>query len=708
MHAQPRFCCFDEAGDTAHRFSAWRTANTGGVTSARPQAAALHAREVAAAATLAAVSVTVVTVGALLPRVGALELLAMVPLALLADRFRLRALIASVAAAAATCFLIGGITAGLVVVASGMVGGVVGCAHRRGRGAPTMAIISVTLAAVAAAAAIGLLALLPGPRTVALDAVAGTVSGIAQLVDQISTLAPLAQALASVAGSLRASWWLWIALLLAIAVPAAVFTTWRLLVAILARLDWIRVDDPLESPVDSGVDIVCPVPVELHQVVVRHPGQSAPALNGVDLRIDPGEFVVVNGHNGSGKSTLAMVLAGLAVAEGAVERPGSVGLGRPGGTALLAQRAEVAALGARVVDDILWGLEDPSTVDLDALLRLVGLPGLADRTTASLSGGQLQRLALAAALARRPALLIADEATAMVDPEGRETLAGLLAELPGRFGTTVVHVSHNPADAQRADRVVRMRDGRVESDAAAPRRKILRTRPNRVTAARRTGAPQGPILRVRDAQYTHALGTPWQHRALTGIDLDLAPGDGLLITGENGSGKTTLAWILAGLLRPTAGWCEIDGVPVAERVGSVALSFQHSRLQLQKRTVREDILSAARKGAGTSARDLDGLVVRALTNVGLPPDLADRGIDALSGGQQRRVAIAGILAGEPRVLVLDEPFAGLDPAARTDLAAHLAAVRDERGLAIAVVSHDLDGLERLCPRVLRLEGGTPA
>lgn len=653
-------------------------------------------------------SVTVVTVGALLPRVGALELLAMIPLALVADRFRLRALIASVAAAAVTCFLIGGITAGLVVIGSGMVGGVVGSAHRRGRGAPTMAVISVVLAAVAAAAAIGLLALLPGPRTIAIDAVTGTVSGLAGLVRRIPALAPLAQALNSVAASLRADWWLWVALLLAIAVPAAVFVTWRLLVAILRRLDWVRVDDPLEAAVGGGADTVCPVPVELRQVVVRHPGQSDPALDGVDLRIGPGEFVVVNGPNGSGKSTLAMVLAGLAVAEGTVERPGSVGLGRPGGTALLAQRAEVAALGARVVDDILWGVEDPSAVDLDDLLEVVGLSGLADRTTASLSGGQLQRLALAAALARRPALLIADEATAMVDADGREALAELLAELPRRYGTTVVHISHNPADARRADRVVRMRHGRVECEHPAPAATATSARSEPAREGNRPVAATGPILRVRAAQYTHALGTPWQHRALAGIDLDLAAGDGLLITGENGSGKTTLAWMLAGLLRPTAGSCEIDGVPVAERIGSVALSFQHARLQLQKRTVREDILSAAGKSAGTGIGDPDDFVGRALANVGLSADLADRGIDALSGGQQRRVAIAGILAGRPRVLVLDEPFAGLDPAARTDLAAHLAAVRDEHGLGIVVVSHDLDGLERLCPRVLRLEGGSPA
>jgi energy-coupling factor transport system ATP-binding protein len=330
-------------------------------------------------------------------------------------------------------------------------------------------------------------------------------------------------------------------------------------------------------------------------------------------------------------------------------------------------------------------------------------------------------LGLAAALARRPALLIADEATAMVDAAGRDDLADVLAGLPNRYGTTVVHISHNPADARRADRVVRMSQGRVAFDrvgaahatSAEPIPSVLATATHRGQGAasaslapeRPAPAPAAPLLRVRGAAYVYAFGTPWEHRALAGVDLDLAPGEGLLITGENGSGKTTLGWMLAGLLRPTAGSCEIEGRPVADQIGSVALAFQHARLQLQKRSVCEDILSAA--GASARNQNSDTFVQQQLATVGLPAALADRSIDALSGGQQRRVAIAGILGSQPRVLVLDEPFAGLDPAARTDLAATLAAIRDEQRLAIAVISHDLVGTEKLCHRVLHLENGSP-
>ncbi len=283
-----------------------------------------------------------------------------------------------------------------------------------------------------------------------------------------------------------------------------------------------------------------------------------------------------------------------------------------------------------------------------------------------------------------------------------------------------MHISHNVDDALRADRVVRMREGRVVSDRVGAARPThgggaaaggstagAPSIPPVVTRGRQAvlEKPGPPILQVRGAAHVYAAGTPWEHPTLSGIDLDLAPGDGLLITGENGSGKTTLAWMLAGLLRPTAGTCELDGRPVADQIGSVALAFQHARLQLQKRSVREDILSAA----GPRARGTDParFVERWLGAMGLPAALADRNIDALSGGQQRRVAIAGILASEPRVLVLDEPFAGLDPASRSDLVATLAAVREERNLAIVVISHDLAGIEQLCPRVLHLPSGSP-
>jgi energy-coupling factor transport system ATP-binding protein len=218
-----------------------------------------------------------------------------------------------------------------------------------------------------------------------------------------------------------------------------------------------------------------------------------------------------------------------------------------------------------------------------------------------------------------------------------------------------------------------------------------------------------PVLRLRDVAHTHDYGTPWAHQALRRVNLDLYPGEGLLITGDNGSGKSTLAWVLAGLTRPTAGECLLDGRDVADQVGAVALAFQHARLQLQRPTVIEDIVAAAGRSTATPhAPESHALVADALEAVGLPAALATRPVDTLSGGQMRRVALAGLLASAPRVLVLDEPLAGLDPAGREHLVGTVAALRRSTNLSLIVISHDLDGLERACPRTVRLEGGVLA
>jgi energy-coupling factor transport system ATP-binding protein len=205
-----------------------------------------------------------------------------------------------------------------------------------------------------------------------------------------------------------------------------------------------------------------PVPVTLRGVRYRFPGASDDALRGIDLRIEPNTFVAVVGHNGSGKSTLARILAGRKPTDGTVERPGAAALGRDGGTAIVFQRPESQVLGVRAVDDLRFGLPTDEHIDVDGLLASVGLEGFAERETATLSGGELQRLAIAAALARKPALLVSDESTAMVDPAGRRQVMDVLRRLPAS-GTAVVHVTHHLGEAAGADLVVVLRDGYVES-----------------------------------------------------------------------------------------------------------------------------------------------------------------------------------------------------------------------------------------------------
>src|SRR6185437_2699442 len=163
-----------------------------------------------------------------------------------------------------------------------------------------------------------------------------------------------------------------------------------------------------------------------------------------------------------------------------------------------------------------------------------------------------------------------------------------------------------------------------------------------------------------------------------------------------------------GLIKPTAGTVTVDGTPAAESVGTVALSFQHARLQLQRPTVAEDILAAAGYPAGPAAGEAgpDAFVRTSLHRAGLPAELAGRSVDQLSGGQQRRVAIAGLLASRPRVLILDEPLAGLDRESRRGLLELLGHMRRTDGLTLVVISHDLEDMGLACTRTIEVTDGT--
>ena len=196
--------------------------------------------------------------------------------------------------------------------------------------------------------------------------------------------------------------------------------------------------------------------------------------------------------------------------------------------------------------------------------------------------------------------------------------------------------------------------------------------------------------------HVYSAGTPWAHRALHDVNLRLADGARVIVVGPNGSGKSTLAWILAGLLVPSDGRITLDDGPLSIAESHTAMAFQHARLQLLRPTVAEDV----RFGL-----DIDDVAVdRVLTDVGLEPSrFRNRRIDELSGGEQRRVALAGVLARKPRVLVLDEPLAGLDAPSREALVQVMR--RLPRDLTTVVVTHDTEDADRIADRALVLGNG---
>jgi energy-coupling factor transport system ATP-binding protein len=230
---------------------------------------------------------------------------------------------------------------------------------------------------------------------------------------------------------------------------------------------------------------------------------------------------------------------------------------------------------------------------------------------------------------------------------------------------------------------------------------MVSTAPAPVATAAPVHHAGDPMLELRGVSHEYSRGTPWASTALRDIGFVVHEGDGVLIHGLNGSGKSTLAWIMAGLLTPTAGTCLLDGKPVSDQVGAIAISFQAARLQLMRGRVDLEIASAAGFDYHNHRR-----VEQALATVGLDPALGLRRIDQLSGGQMRRVVLAGLLARSPRAIILDEPLAGLDVASRRGLLALLADLRRNMGLTVIVISHDFSGLEELCPRILHLHDGS--
>ena len=689
------------------------------------RSSALRPAEIANAGVFGALAVIIVSVGTFLPHLGVIELLSAVPFAIVGLRNRVRAVIAAAVAAGFVAFLAAGAVATVVIAGCAVLGGPCGIIRRHGRGSGAVALLAAALAPVSAAAVVAVSYLFAGIRELTLGTIRATVVGVVHIAEFLRLPAPAGDAVVSATGTVLGAWPVVLAAVILICVLAEMLLTNAFLTLAARRVEWLAQTDLFDDAAraDAVTDTpVSPVPLKLCGVGFGHRTASGrDALADVDLTVEPGEFVAVVGPNGAGKSTLVSLLAGAEPTSGAVRRPGRVGLGQPGGTAVVGQRAEAQVIGSTVVEDVRWGLPSGYPVDVEALLGSVGLAGLAAASTESLSGGQLQRLAIAAAMVRRPALLISDESTSMLDAVGRAEILDLLASLPAQAGTAVVHVTHDPAEAARADRVVGLADGRIVdaavighsavikhsgSEAAGARVSEDRVSEVRVSdAGHAPAAPGEPVIRASGVGHRFDAGTPWEVTALRSVDLDVHEGEGLLITGENGSGKSTLAWVLAGLIKPTDGTVTVDGAPAAESVAAVALSFQHARLQLQRPTVAEDILAAAGFDAKPGEENGDAFVAASLHRVGLSADLAGRSVDELSGGQMRRVAIAGLLASRPRVLILDEPLAGLDRESRRGLLELLGHMRRTEGLTLVVISHDLEDMALACTRTIEVTDG---
>lgn len=640
---------------------------------------------------MAALSAALAIVSVIVPFAGGISLLVSVPMGLLGYRYRLRVLLAAAFAASTVSFLIAGISGFMVVLNCAYVGGLTGIIKRRGRGTPTVVAVSVVAGILNGLWIIGVLTVLVRLRTLTFEAMTANFDGVVTAMSQFEPFRQGAQDARAMFGVALEYWPVLLMGYSVFTIMVVSLVGWWALSRVLDRLRGVPDVHKLTSLAETAP--VAPIPVRLSDARFRYPGADHDALRALNLTVHAGEHIAVTGANGSGKTTLMLLLAGRQPTSGTIERPGAVGLGEPGGTAIVMQHPETQVLGSRVADDVVWGMPPDAHPDVDRVLDEVGLSGMGERDTGGLSGGELQRLAVAAALARQPALLIADEITSMVDQQGREALLGVLSGLTERHRMSLVQITHYDNEARIADRTLAL-------SASADNMAMVSHAAPPAPSAEPPPAAGLPVLELRGVGHEYAHGTPWANTALTDVSFTVNSGDGVLIHGGNGSGKSTLAWIMAGLTTPTTGSCLVGGRPSHECVGEVAVAFQAARLQLLRSRVDLEIASAA----GFPAADI-GRVVAALATVGLDASLARRRIDQLSGGQMRRVVIAGLLARWPKALILDEPLAGLDADSQRGLLRLLSDLRRTRGLTIVVISHDFAGLEELCPRILHLDRG---
>lgn len=438
-------------------------------------------------------------------------------------------------------------------------------------------------------------------------------------------------------------------------------------------------------------------------------GRREEVISDLDLSFSPGEIVLLAGGSGAGKSTVLRALAGLLGDAVPGDRTGTVEVDAPAG--MLLQNPEDSLVAATIGREVAFGPENLALPRDEIWRRVhdglaqVGLRYDVERPTSALSGGELQRLALAGVLAIRPGLLLLDEPTSMLDDETSGRVRRCVLDVARAAGATTVVVEHRIGPwLPHCDRVVVLERGRVIADTTPGKFTAEHTErmlqagvwmpgapdpaPAAVDAAWVTPDHTGPQLRADslrvDLSVRSLQGTS-THRALDGASTALHPGRVTALVGPSGAGKSTLLAAFAGLLRPTQGTIEGASPPFARRrskalaaaAGFVPQNPEHGFLRT---TVRDEVACTA-TALGRSV-DLDGLL--ALMRL---EHLAGANPFQLSGGEQRRLAVLAALAHRPGTVLLDEPTVGQDRHTWAAVTGWALAARDA-GATVGVATHD--------------------
>ncbi|MEI6205725.1 MAG: ABC transporter ATP-binding protein [Desulfuromonadales bacterium] len=452
--------------------------------------------------------------------------------------------------------------------------------------------------------------------------------------------------------------------------------------------------------------------LKIDRLSYSYPGASIPALMDVSCSIGAGECICLTGDSGCGKTTLLSAIKGLLRGGSYLKTikiavpPGVNNWSTPVG--LVFQNSESQILCTTVSEEVAFGPENlcapPEEIALrvQKSLRAVGLDGCETRHVERFSAGQKQRLTIASVMSMNPSLLLLDEPTSQLDSQGKQDLCELLAGFKSH-GYTIIMAEHDPRPfTSIIDRYLPIADGRIGcSTSSLP--ESGRYEPRNAGKMRPVVVDDLPV--IIDVQQL-CLSYPETGTALNKVSLKVRQGERIHLSGSNGAGKSSLLRCLAGLETPGSGMVKLAGItnPRSEHLpGKVGVLFQNPSRQLFAESVHDEVAFTLRR-MGFSRQKTERVVAEALSLCGIS-QLAERAPLTLSFGEQHRVALAAIVAPQPEVLLLDEPFAGLDFPQRLALLDILAEMPGRYGTTVVIASHDELPDHTWADRILKLNGG---
>lgn len=466
--------------------------------------------------------------------------------------------------------------------------------------------------------------------------------------------------------------------------------------------------------------------VSLQKVRFSYDGGKTWILDGIDLEIAYGQRIAIIGKNGSGKSTLSKIIAGLSSPDSGIVTLCGIKVFEANNVDSKAYQKARESIGALfqspedqivttvVEDDVAFGLENLCASkefmkkNISNALRAVNMENHRFSDPSNMSGGQQQRVAIASSIATKSKLLVLDEPTSMLDSCAKEDVNKLFDKLQ-TSGTTIVQVTHKISECKNADRILMLENGKLRDVSLLKLDEFFTEKSPAVIESKSMTENVENSNTAIEISNLNVSYTNSQIPIIRDYSLSVKSGEIVAIMGKNGCGKSTLAKAICALIKYDSGSICVNGIKISEKTSksqmreirkNIGYVMQLPEQQLFAQTVFEDVAYGP-KNFGLEGRELHSRVLNALKSLHIE-HLAQKSPFELSGGQQRLAAIAGILACNPKILVLDEPTAGLD-FEYAKIVLKILSDLHNKGVTIIVITHDLNEAKSLGARIVTLD-----